>query len=79
MPLHEKHKEKIRHLAHRIEEELYNTSLKLAHSGAIDMEAYNPNTYILSKILITAAQYKLLDTFILSDEHKQTVEDLLQS
>lgn len=50
---------------------------KLIRSGAIDLDAYNPDEYVLAKILVTAAMRRSKNDFQpLLDEHREIVKNL---
>ena len=53
----EKHLQKIDELAASIVEPLKTTARKLYRSGAIDVEKFDPNKFILAQILLTAAMH----------------------
>ena len=67
-----KTQDKINELADLFAASLKEECERLYRSGAVDVDRYNPDHYILPKILVTAAILRRKDAFV--PLHKQQVE-----
>lgn len=71
------HKTKVRELINNLTPLLKATCERLYNSGALDVEAYNPEEFVLAKILVTAAmEQHASDYHPLDDTHKQDLHNL---
>ena len=58
------HQNKIDELIDLMASTLRVTAQRLYHSGAVDVDRYNPDEYALAKLLVTAAMYNHRDDFM---------------
>ncbi len=72
------HQSKLDELIDAYAAELKIKAQSLYHSGALDVESFSPDEYVLAKLLITAAIYDTKDDFApLSSEHKKVLKNLI--
>ena len=74
-----KTQEKINELADLFAASLKEECERLYRSGAVDVDRYNPDHYILPKILVTAAILRRKDAFVpFTKERKRAVKNLIR-
>jgi hypothetical protein len=73
-----KHQEKIDELTASIAATLRVTAQRLYHSGAVDTDQFNPDEYVLAKLLVTAAMFQHADDFapLYHSKYKDDLENL---
>jgi len=72
--MHPIHIEKINDIVNSMTASIKTEAQRLAKSGAIDLESYDPEEYTLAKILVTAAMRNLTDDY--APLNKRYFEDL---
>jgi hypothetical protein len=71
-----KHQEKIDELTASIAATLRVTAQRLYHSGAVDVDQFNPDEFSLAKILVTAAMHQHKNEFAPLFKFKDDLENL---
>lgn len=71
------HKKKVVELINSLIPELKSTCERLYNSGALDVDQYSTEEYVLAKILVTAAmEQHAADYHPLDDTHRQDLHNL---
>ena len=71
------HESKINELINTITSTLRVTAIGLGRSGAINEDDYNPDEYVLAKILVSAAMRRHVDDFYpLDKKYRHEVKNL---
>jgi hypothetical protein len=71
------HKDKMKELIRNLMPVMVKTCEQFYNSGAINISAFNPDEYILAKILVTAAMEKHTEDYQpFHDEYKKEIQNL---
>ena len=78
MQIDPRHTEKIKELAENLKEDAITTAIHLAKSGAVSLEDYDPEAYVLAKVLLSAAIAQRAGDFLPLHDKKlmKTVKNL---
>jgi len=72
-----RHRDKINELVDAMAQEIKLTAERLGACGAVNLDDYNSDEYVLAKILVTAATRKHSSDYApLSAEHKRELKNL---
>ena len=80
--LETRHIEKVRELVEQYSESLLDEASHLIGSGSVDLEDYSADSYLLSKLLLTAAIHRTMDDYspgFLARECAKTIRNLIRA